>query len=138
MKDIIKRRLFVTFVVIIPLVLLLFFISLFIYLDNYRNVTRQHKDLISQMRATEQGHLIRRVRMDLIGTLIIDIRVRSSAKDDEVLALVNEIKPLIEETIPVGSVNITLRSNFETFYGFLGRSREWDDSFEWVQHYPIP
>ena len=140
MKDIIKRCLLVT-IVVIPLVFILGVVSLSIYIDNFRNVTRQHRDSINQMRATEHGHLIQSVRMDLIGSLIIDIRVKSFAENEEVLMLTDEIKPIIEEIYPPSAIELRIRcDNSNTIYGATW-SRPWrgsppqpSESFEWYQH----
>ena len=142
MKYIIKRFLLVTFAVI-PLVLFLGFISFSIYFNNSHNVTRQYRDFINEMKATEHGHLILNVRMDLRGALSINILIEST-EGEEMLALVNEIKPLIEERFPSSEIGLTIRFfspdvafSSDVAYRATG-SRPWrgsppqpSESFEW-------
>jgi len=117
--------------VVVTLALLLSLIAFIIHFNTFRDITREHRDLINQMRATEHGHLIRRARMDMIGgDIYINIYIRSSAQDKEVFALANEIKPLIDERF-LTTVDLRLRVNAHNpLYRFY-RSRS-----EWTQTYP--
>jgi len=139
MNAIAKRRLLITIAVVLPLTLILWFLWPLLFWGGLRDITRENRVLINQMKASEHGHLIRRVRMSEIGTISIRIFIRSSARNEEVLALANEIMPLIEETFSMGSVHMSFRFNdFDTLYSFFGRSRHKDEPFEWSQTWPEP
>ena len=69
-----------------------------------QNITRQNRDFIKQMRDVTYGNLIRKVNVNLIGELEITVYVRLSAKDEELLALAEVIKPLVDERFPNAAV----------------------------------
>ena len=97
----IKRLLLVTvLIIIVALSTALYLIWPIIFGGGFHDITRQNGDLIRQMKSSGHGRLIRRVIVAQRLTIYIDIFVRRSASGEEILALVEEIKPLIDDTFP--------------------------------------
>ena len=126
-------------IVVAVLALFLWYIWPILFGGGFNDITRQNRSLIKQMKSSTYGRLIKKVTMTQYGTIGIFVYVKSSAKDEELLRLAEEIKLLINDNYPNPHLNIGLNLKYDAFnsiYDFFRRPHKDSDEIEWFQTWP--
>jgi len=128
-------------IIVAILSIILWYIWPILFGGGFNDITRQNRGLIRQMKSSMHGRLIKKVLMTQYGTIGVSIYVKSSAKDEEVLALAEDIKLLINDNYPNPHLDIGLFFYYDEFtklYDIFRRPLKDSDEIEWFQSWPVP
>jgi len=128
-------------IIVAILSIFLWYIWPILFGGGFNDITRQNRGLIRQMKYSTHGRLIKKVIMTQYGSIDISVYVKSSAKDEEVLALAEDIKLLINDNHPNPHIDINLflrHDGFDKLYDIFRRPLKDSDEIEWFQSWPVP